>query len=114
MAPRSVPRPGESCHAQAAFPAHHARHDFWRGRGRGHVVYRRRSTAKSDGLHRTARRPQHHCRGQRSEQLPGVSRSEEHTSELQSLAYLVCRLLLEKKKKQTTMNLHEQETASDV
>src|SRR2546425_8438619 len=27
-------------------------------------------------------------------------RSEEHTSELQSLAYLVCRLLLEKKKKQ--------------
>src|SRR5205823_3545329 len=28
-----------------------------------------------------------------------VGRSEEHTSELQSLAYLVCRLLLEKKKK---------------
>src|SRR5687767_15369584 len=28
-------------------------------------------------------------------------RSEEHTSELQSLAYLVCRLLLEKKKKVT-------------
>src|SRR2546425_1803428 len=27
-----------------------------------------------------------------------VLRSEEHTSELQSLAYLVCRLLLEKKK----------------
>src|SRR5687767_15711167 len=27
-----------------------------------------------------------------------ISRSEEHTSELQSLAYLVCRLLLEKKK----------------
>src|SRR2546425_3084781 len=33
---------------------------------------------------------------------PGTAsglRSEEHTSELQSLAYLVCRLLLEKKKK---------------
>src|SRR2546425_8719384 len=28
----------------------------------------------------------------------GHIRSEEHTSELQSLAYLVCRLLLEKKK----------------
>src|SRR2546425_8097404 len=28
-----------------------------------------------------------------------AARSEEHTSELQSLAYLVCRLLLEKKKK---------------
>src|SRR3989441_1323594 len=32
---------------------------------------------------------------------PGL-RSEEHTSELQSLAYLVCRLLLEKKKKNNT------------
>src|SRR2546425_798627 len=31
--------------------------------------------------------------------MPVFSRSEEHTSELQSLAYLVCRLLLEKKKK---------------
>src|SRR2546425_5030535 len=30
--------------------------------------------------------------------LKFVERSEEHTSELQSLAYLVCRLLLEKKK----------------
>src|SRR5687767_15564714 len=30
--------------------------------------------------------------------LLGPARSEEHTSELQSLAYLVCRLLLEKKK----------------
>src|SRR5687767_15243023 len=29
---------------------------------------------------------------------PEKDRSEEHTSELQSLAYLVCRLLLEKKK----------------
>src|SRR2546425_8569096 len=40
--------------------------------------------------------------------LPGVQtldahpRSEEHTSELQSLAYLVCRLLLEKKKKKVS------------
>src|SRR3712207_8510035 len=30
---------------------------------------------------------------------PALSRSEEHTSELQSRQYLVCRLLLEKKKK---------------
>src|SRR2546423_12064196 len=34
-----------------------------------------------------------HCRAAGS----GTGRSEEHTSELQSLAYLVCRLLLEKK-----------------
>src|SRR3989441_949209 len=31
------------------------------------------------------------------------ARSEEHTSELQSLAYLVCRLLLEKKKKKLSI-----------
>src|SRR3712207_7623875 len=31
-------------------------------------------------------------------------RSEEHTSELQSRQYLVCRLLLEKKNRQETMN----------
>src|SRR3712207_9318534 len=31
-----------------------------------------------------------------------LARSEEHTSELQSRQYLVCRLLLEKKKKQTS------------
>src|SRR2546423_12017801 len=34
---------------------------------------------------------------------PYEGRSEEHTSELQSLAYLVCRLLLEKKKKRTVI-----------
>src|ERR1035441_10746456 len=33
-----------------------------------------------------------------------VNRSEEHTSELQSLRHLVCRLLLEKKKKNTQVS----------
>src|SRR5690625_6837315 len=33
--------------------------------------------------------------------LTGEPRSEEHTSELQSRGHLVCRLLLEKKKKRT-------------
>src|SRR3989441_8537424 len=36
--------------------------------------------------------------GRRERGQEQVRRSEEHTSELQSLAYLVCRLLLEKKK----------------
>src|SRR3712207_7152828 len=36
-----------------------------------------------------------------SDELRFVQRSEEHTSELQSRQYLVCRLLLEKKKKPT-------------
>src|SRR2546425_7791604 len=39
-----------------------------------------------------------------------AERSEEHTSELQSLAYLVCRLLLEKKKKDITSLVGERET----
>src|SRR2546425_9107823 len=41
-------------------------------------------------------------RGQIAALMDGfrAKRSEEHTSELQSLAYLVCRLLLEKKKKE--------------
>src|SRR3712207_7541897 len=40
-----------------------------------------------------------------------LGRSEEHTSELQSRQYLVCRLLLEKKKKKIThqlISLHTQ------
>src|SRR2546429_2147962 len=37
-------------------------------------------------------------------------RSEEHTSELQSRLHLVCRLLLEKKKKQPTTTLHRTHT----
>src|SRR3712207_7468115 len=39
---------------------------------------------------------EHHARRRTRE--VGASRSEEHTSELQSRQYLVCRLLLEKKK----------------
>src|SRR3989441_4244426 len=38
---------------------------------------------------------------------PFSVRSEEHTSELQSLAYLVCRLLLEKKKNKNTRYKHD-------
>src|SRR2546425_6897229 len=39
------------------------------------------------------------------QEVAGVQRSEEHTSELQSLAYLVCRLLLEKKKKKEKISV---------
>src|SRR2546425_8670163 len=65
-----------------------------------------------------ARRPQGNVgvAGRPRPALPGQHRegvlnrrSEEHTSELQSLAYLVCRLLLEKKKKKsrTTYRTHK-------
>src|SRR2546423_10212710 len=60
-----------------------------------------------EGRVSTARRRHAHVRGapgrgaasglQGREAAPRPGRSEEHTSELQSLAYLVCRLLLEKK-----------------
>src|SRR2546425_1819618 len=67
--------------------------------------WRTRSASSSDGgRRRSACRPGTRsggvacCAGSgKSVDLGG--RSEEHTSELQSLAYLVCRLLLEKKKK---------------
>src|SRR3989441_3469376 len=41
---------------------------------------------------------------------PDKPRSEEHTSELQSLAYLVCRLLLEKKKNQKLVSTCDNRT----
>src|SRR5258705_4770884 len=45
-----------------------------------------------------------HARLVLRETVERAKRSEEHTSELQSLRHLVCRLLLEKKKKETINN----------
>src|SRR2546422_4772539 len=42
--------------------------------------------------------------GRPAGEIRGAPRSEEHTSELQSRLHLVCRLLLEKKKKKETHN----------
>src|SRR2546428_9100090 len=56
-----------------------------------------------DGKH-PCRLCQHISKSKRTEKK---SRSEEHTSELQSRSDLVCRLLLEKKKSQK-MTLHQQ------
>src|SRR3712207_7707397 len=53
--------------------------------------------------------------GVRAPRAEGVAvlRSEEHTSELQSRQYLVCRLLLEKKKKKNKVrSVHNTPTAS--
>src|SRR2546427_9078194 len=60
-------------------------------------------TAKPEGRDRTNQRVEHiHVEdgGSRVDELRvgGQTRSEEHTSELQSQSNLVCRLLLEKKK----------------
>src|SRR2546430_15297787 len=44
-------------------------------------------------------------RGARGRRPPSAERSEEHTSELQSQSNLVCRLLLEKKKKKKNIYL---------
>src|SRR5205809_5728688 len=43
--------------------------------------------------------------GRSARTRPATTRSEEHTSELQSRLHLVCRLLLEKKKKEITIKL---------
>src|SRR5437899_9144889 len=54
-------------------------------------------------------------KGTRSDEIRPVirRRSEEHTSELQSLRHLVCRLLLEKKNKtQTGLTTHDKKVCS--
>src|SRR2546423_3030804 len=60
---------------------------------------------RSRGQSFVARRDPQHTRPQR-QRARQPARSEEHTSELQSLAYLVCRLLLEKKKQQQETPFH--------
>src|SRR3712207_9052827 len=65
--------------------------DLRQGRREGRLRPDRRVQGRRRALH--AQRAQRGAQG-RAEQ----ARSEEHTSELQSRQYLVCRLLLEKKK----------------
>src|SRR5437899_8843155 len=55
------------------------------------TLFRSSSPCSGAAVHRSARRCSPLCAHRK--------RSEEHTSELQSLRHLVCRLLLEKKKK---------------
>src|SRR5947209_10115437 len=47
------------------------------------------------------------CEGAKLEVAVNERRSEEHTSELQSRQYLVCRLLLEKKKRRTASEANQ-------
>src|SRR5437764_9152174 len=71
-----------------------------------------RSSSSRGPLPRTAARPR---RGTRCFATTGSSfRSEEHTSELQSPMYLVCRLLLEKKKKQHQPVTYRQNAGDDA
>src|SRR5258707_8875826 len=79
---RSLDRPGD--YTRKRRRCHH------------HGPLRERSCLRDDPLPRDPLeiRAHQHCRIAR--------RSEEHTSELQSRQYLVCRLLLEKKKRRTT------------
>src|SRR5258705_711775 len=64
---------------------------------------------QQDHRRRRRQRGRHHGATPRRE-----TRSEEHTSELQSLRHLVCRLLLEKKKKQTYSILRTYMTDDNV
>src|SRR5262245_64683172 len=86
------------------------------------TLFRSDSPRASDGrcVHETHRSPdERRLRVHARWRAPAAgSRSEEHTSELQSLRHLVCRLLLEKKKNNTNANVdtmkhneHRQTTA---
>src|SRR2546425_6290451 len=77
-------------------------------RSRARLPLPRRHGPPQDAA-RPARGPARRPSGGR--RLP-ATRSEEHTSELQSLAYLVCRLLLEKKKNTRTNNTRTPQSAT--
>src|SRR2546427_9360601 len=81
-------------------------------RSREASVGQRRGTVRHVQQRRTAFEPRHGAFEPRELLLDravppvgGVERSEEHTSELQSQSNLVCRLLLEKKKKISKTNV---------
>src|SRR5205823_7879001 len=66
------------------------------------ILRRYRAPARGEQVRRSRLRARSRLRLARCPPEKQRNRSEEHTSELQSLAYLVCRLLLEKKKKKKT------------
>src|SRR3712207_7492882 len=71
------------------------------GRGGGELQF-----PPLQGHPRAQHRPaEHDVPGQRGRLVAHGERSEEHTSELQSRQYLVCRLLLEKKKKKNSFRI---------
>src|SRR5438045_5519822 len=70
-------------------PVLHRERARWKGQDRGEVRHPEERGPRPNGVKRIGWRPHHF-------------RSEEHTSELQSLRHLVCRLLLEKKNKRRT------------
>src|SRR3712207_8001765 len=72
---------------------------LFRSRGRSSSGRRRSAASTAPKRFRSARARSARAASRRATRLRRSSRSEEHTSELQSRQYLVCRLLLEKKKK---------------
>src|SRR5258705_2820507 len=85
---------------------------LFRSQRRHHDVFQRREMGKQ------VERLEHHADLRANlHGVPGVQpvspRSEEHTSELQSLRHLVCRLLLEKKKHEYTSSKQSDYTSTN-
>src|SRR3989442_3041790 len=78
---------------------------FRSARGRGHA--RPPRGGRRWLCARPGRRGHRRRRERQRDPAPPRSRSEEHTSELQSRPHLVCRLLLEKKKKKTDTSIQQ-------
>src|SRR5205823_8883835 len=92
------PTPSHAPEAPAAPAARWGTRRRERSTGEGEVLVRQATSAATPGSPpRTRAAPARSARGRRAGAATSSARSEEHTSELQSLAYLVCRLLLEKK-----------------
>src|SRR5205823_13795594 len=97
-------------HALHSFPTRRSSDlPFWRRSGDDAAALLRKADSEYDSLRKRCEKFDSELMatltkagGEKYAQICALAyRSEEHTSELQSLAYLVCRLLLEKKKTTT-------------
>src|SRR5258707_4089873 len=71
------------------------------------TLFRSRGPARSGGEESAVPRSHQEAESAGRQGVRHPGRSEEHTSELQSRQYLVCRLLLEKKKKNTKTSINK-------
>src|SRR5690349_22958945 len=90
----------QTCALPISLPAHSPRN----AADAGAAPAAKARACRSHRPKRSSSRPMR-ARGCRSTSHPTARRSEEHTSELQSRRDLVCRLLLEKKKKPQTYHI---------
>src|SRR2546425_6091623 len=97
--PRSTLFPYTTLFRSPAQPPRQVAEDAQHERQRPHEPRQQHPADRTRRIDERFERDRDKGERERQDEAEQHLRSEEHTSELQSLAYLVCRLLLEKKKK---------------